>query len=149
MLAVLSLDHSTDYHTFRDRAVHRRMAWLRRKTLRGRRILGVAAAVMLGVALFWATGTASFVKAEITRQDTPNAACVEAGQKLAPWFQAEMDRKAQVGLDLRDDFNLKLTWFRSAQGQCASGKTDQAARNFQAIESMIGKRAEQHDPEDE
>lgn len=147
--AITRRTQSTGYGTFRDREVHRRIGCLKRKALGGRRMLGVTAALALGAGLFWATCTATLVKAEVTRPGAPKAACVEAERKLAPWFQAEMDRKAQVGLDLRDDFNLMLTWFRSAQGQCASGMTDRAAQNFQAIANMIGERTEQRQPEPE
>jgi hypothetical protein len=54
-----------------------------------------------------------------------------------------------VGLDERDDFNLLLTWFQNAQGQCASGQTGRAVENFQAVESMIAERIEQREPEPE
>ena len=72
-----------------------------------------------------------------------------SGRDLDDWFRAESERKAQVGLDERDDFNLLLTWFRNAQSQCASGQTARAVENFQAVEALIAKRVEQHQPADE
>jgi hypothetical protein len=140
---------SGSYCSFRDEAVSRQADRLRRKELsRGKRNAFVAA-LTLAAAVFSISTAASLHSSE-AKQITPlNVACIEAGQRLAPWFKAETERKAQVGLDARDDFNLLLTWFRNAQSQCASGQTTRAVENFKAVESMIAERAEQREPEDE
>ena len=140
---------SGSYRSFRDEAVAQRANRLRRKELnRGKRNAFVAA-LTLAAAVFSISTAASLHTSE-AKQITPlNVACIEACQRLAPWFRAETERKAQVGLNERDDFNLLLTWFRNAQGQCASGQTTRAVENFKAVESMIAERAEQREPEDE
>ena len=116
-----------------------------------RRTLKAVVAFAFGIALLWATSAASLLRSDAAHSSAQNTVCVEAGRRLAPWFQAEADRKAQIGLGLRDDFNLMLTWFKRAQSQCASGLTDQATQNLQAIEIMVAQRAEQHhlEPEDD
>jgi hypothetical protein len=108
----------------------------------------LAALVLAGV-VFSATTAPALFSSEAATSTPQKVACVEAGQRLAPWFKAEAERKAQVGLDERDDFNLLLTWFRNAQSQCASGQTARAVENFQAVEGLIAKRVEQHQPADE
>jgi hypothetical protein len=135
------------YRSFRDEAVAQRADRLRRKELsRGKRNAFVAA-LTLAAAVFSISTAASLYTSEAKQIAPQNMACIEAGQRLAPWFRAETERKAQVGLKERDDFNLLLTWFRNAQGQCASGQTARAVENLKAVEGMIAQRAEQHQPE--
>ena len=133
---------SGSYSSFRDEAVARR-AGLRRL----KRKVFLAALVLSATGLSATTET-SLLSSPVAGP-TQNAACVEAGQRLSPWFKAEAGRKALVGLNERDDFNLLLTWFHNAQAQCTSGETDRAVENLQAVESMIAERAEQHQPEPE
>ena len=138
---------SGSYRSFRDEAVAQRANRLRRKELnRGKRNAFVAA-LTLAAAVFSISTAASLYTSEAKQITPQNMACIEAGQRLAPWFRAETERKAQVGLNERDDFNLLLTWFRNAQGQCASGQTARAVENLKAVEGMIAQRAEQHQPE--
>jgi hypothetical protein len=134
---------SGSYGSFRDEAVARRADRRRLK----RRAIGAALALV--ATAFSATTAASLYTSEAKQISPQSVAGVEAGQRLAPWFRAETERKAQVGLDERDDFNLLLTWFQNAQGQCASGQTGRAVENFQAVESMIAERIEQREPEPE
>ena len=108
--------------SFRDEAVARRAD---RRRLKRK---GVVTALALGATVFSATTAASLLIPHAGTTTPQNVACVEAGQRLAPWFKAETERKAQFGLDERDDFNLLLTWFQNAQGQCASGQTGRAVR---------------------
>ena len=123
---------SGSYRSFRDEAVSRQARRLRRKDLsrckrnacgrsgaRGCRVLGHRG------------GFAVHVGCQPV--DPQNPACVEAGQRLAPWFKAETERKVQVGLNERDDFNILVTWFRNAESQCASGMTARAVENFHAM----------------
>ena len=135
--------------SFRDEAVARLAGRLRRKELNRRKRNTVVAALALAASVFSATTAASLLTSEAATTPPQHAACVEVGQRLAPWFRAESERKAQVGLDEHDDFNLLLTWFRNAQSQCASGQTARAVENFQAVEGLIAKRVEQHQPADE
>jgi hypothetical protein len=138
---------SGSYRSFRDEAVAQSANRLRRKELnRGKRNAFVAA-LTLAAAVFSISTAASLHTSEAKQITPQNMACIEAGQRLAPWFRAETERKAQVGLNERDDFNLLLTWFRNAQGQCASGQTARAVENLKAVESMIAQRAEQQQPE--
>ena len=131
------------YRAFRDEAVSSRQAnRFRRK--RNALLAGLA----LAATVFSATAAASLFSPE-TATRSKDRACIEAGQRLAPWFKAEAEREAQVGLGERDNFNLLLTWFRNAQSQCASGQTARAVENFKAVERMIAERVEQHQPEDE
>ena len=108
----------------------------------------LAALVLVGI-VFSATTAPSLLSSEAATLTPEKVACVEAGQRLAPWFRAEAERKTLIGLGERDDFNLLLTWFRNAQAQCASGQTARAAKNFRAIEGLIAERAEQRAPEPE
>ena len=139
---------SGSYRSFRDEAVARLADRLRRKEANRRKRNDFLAALVLAGTVFAAT-TAPALLSSKTTSPSQKAACVEVGQRLAPWFRAEAERKAQVGLDERDDFNLLLTWFRNAQSQCASGQTARAVENFQAVEGLIAKRVEQHQPPDE
>jgi len=140
---------SGSYRSFRDEAVSRQARRLRRKDLSRCKRNAFVAALALAAAVFSATAAASLFTAGANPVDPQNPACVEAGQRLAPWFKAETERKVQVGLNERDDFNILVTWFRNAQSQCASGMTARAVENFHAIESMIAERVEQHQPRPE
>ena len=140
---------SGSYRSFRDEAVERLAERLGRKAANRRKRNDFLAALALAATVFSATTAVSLLRSEAATAPSRNAACAEAGQRLAPWFRAETERKAQVGLDERDDFNLLLTWFRNAQSQCASGQTARAVENFQAVEGMIARRVEQHQPADE
>ena len=131
-----------------DEAVPRWAEWLGRKEANRRKRNDFLAVLVLAGAVFAAT-TAPALLTSTATSPSQKAACVEVGRRLAPWFRAEAERKAQVGLDERDDFNLLLTWFRNAQSQCASGQTARAVENFQAVEALIAKRVEQHQPADE
>ena len=150
MVALLNLEQPTGYRAFRERAVYWKVARLKFRMLL-RRTLKAGVVLALGIALLWATSAASLLSSDAARSSAQDTVCVEAGRKLAPWFQAEADRKAQIGFGSRDDFNLMLTWFKRAQSQCASGLTDQAAQNLQAIERMVAQRTEQRhlEPEDD
>ena len=139
---------SDSYRSFRDEAVTRWADGLGRMEANRHKRNDFLAALVLAGAVFAAT-TAPALLSSAATSPSQKAACVEAGQRLAPWFRAESERKAQVGLDERDDFNLLLTWFRNAQAQCASGQTARAVENFQAVEGLIVRRVEQHQPADE
>jgi len=134
---------------FRDEAVTHRAERLGRKEANRRKRNDILAVLVLAGAVFSATTAPALLSTKAATSPSQKAACVEAGQRLAPWFRAESERKAQVGLDERDDFNLLLTWFRNAQSQCASGQTARAVENFQAVEGLIARRVEQHQPADE
>jgi hypothetical protein len=138
---------SGSYRPFRDEAVSRQVRQLRRKELR--KCNAFVAALALAAAVLSSTAAASLFASDVNKVVSRNPACVEAGQRLAPWFKAETDRKVQVGLNERDDFNILVTWFRNAQSQCASGMTARAVENFHAIESMIAERVEQQQPHPE
>ena len=149
MTALTSLAPSGSYRSFRDEAVTRRAERLRRKEANRRKRNAFLAALVLAGAVFSATTAASLLSSEAATSTPEKVACVEAGQRLAPWFRAETERKALVGLEEQDDFNLLLTWFRNAQAQCASGQTVRAVENFRAVEGIIAERAEQRAPEPE
>ena len=140
---------SGSYRSFRDEAVTRRGNRLRGKEASRRKRNAFVAALVLAASVFSATTAASLLSSEAATSNPQTAACIEAGQRLAPWFRAEAERKALIGLNKRDDFNLLLTWFRNAQAQCASGGTARAVENLQAVEGMIAARAEQRAPEPE
>ncbi len=140
---------SGSYRSFRDEAVTRRAKRLWRKEAKRRNRYDLLTALVLVGGVLSATIAPSLFSSEAATPTAQKLACVEAGQRLAPWFRAEAERKAQVGLEDRDDFNLLLTWFRNAQGQCAAGQTARAGENFQAVERMIAARAEQREPEPE
>jgi hypothetical protein len=122
---------------------------LGRTELSRRKCNAFVAALALAAAVLSSTAAASLFASDVNKVVSRNPACVEAGQRLAPWFKAETDRKVQVGLNERDDFNILVTWFRNAQSQCASGMTARAVENFHAIESMIAERVEQQQPHPE
>ena len=105
------------------------------------------AALVLAGTVLSATTAPALLTSEAATPTPQKVACTDAGQRLAPWFRAEADRKALVGLEQRDDFNLLLTWFRNAQAQCASGQTARAVKNFRAVEAIVAGRAEQLAPE--
>ena len=140
---------SGSYRSFRDEAVSRQVRRLRRKDLSRRKRNAFVAALALAAAVLSSTAAASLFTSDVNKVVSRNPACLEAGQRLAPWFKAETDRKVQVGLNKRDDFNILVTWFRNAQSQCPSGMTARAVENFHAIESMIAERVEQQQPQPE
>jgi hypothetical protein len=139
---------SGSYRSFRDEAVSRQVRRLRRKDLSRRKRNAFVAAGARGCRVVVHCGGFA-VHVGCQQGCSRNPACLEAGQRLAPWFKAETDRKVQVGLNKRDDFNILVTWFRNAQSQCASGMTARAVENFHAIESMIAERVEQQQPQPE
>lgn len=140
---------SGSYRSFRDDAVAECASRLKRKGLSRPKRNAVLAVLALAAAVFSTTTAGSLLRSEGAKFAPQNAECVEAGQRLAPWFRAETERKAHIGLDARDHFNLLLTWFRNARNQCASGQTVRAVENFHAVEGMIAERVEQHQPEPE
>jgi hypothetical protein len=140
---------SGSHRSFRDEVVTHRAEWLGRKEANRRNRNDFLAALALAGAVFSATTAPALLSSEAATSTPQKLACVEAGQRLAPWFRAEAERKALVGLEERDDFNLLLTWFRNAQAQCASGQTVRAVENFRAVEGIIAERAEQRAPEPE
>ncbi len=140
---------SGSYRSFRDEGVSRRAERLGRKEANRHKRNDLLAALVLAGAVFSATTAPALLPSEGTTSASQKVACVEAGQRLAPWFRAEAERKALVGLEERDDFNLLLTWFRNAEAQCASGQTVRAVENFRAVEGIIVERAEQRAPEHE
>src|SRR5215204_5334773 len=140
MIALTHLAPSGSYCSFRDEAVMRRAERLGREEANRRKRNALAAALVLAGTVFSATTAASLLSSEAATSTPEKVACVEAGQRLAPWFRAEAERKALVGLEERDDFNLLLTWFRNAQAQCASGQTARAAENFRAVEGIMAER---------
>src|SRR4030095_9493491 len=115
---------------------HAWAAGLGRREVNRRKRNALLAALALALTVFSATTAVSLLRSEAATAPSRNAACVAAGQRLAPWFRAEAERKAQVGLDERDDFNLLLTWFRNAQSQCASGQTARAVEKFKDVERL-------------
>ena len=103
-------------------------------------LMGAAAAVVAATAAPQFTSKAAVSPAQ-------DAACVEAGRRLALWFEAEAERKAQVGVSGHDDFNQLLAWFRAAELQCASGEADRALQNFKAVSVLLAKRGQRREPE--
>ena len=109
---------SGSYRSFRDKAVARRAERLGRKDANRRNRYDFLAALVLAGTVFSVTTGPSLLSSEAATPSPQKVACVEAGQRLSPWFRAETERKAMVGLNERDDFNLLLTWFRNAQAVC-------------------------------
>ncbi len=117
-----------------------------------RKLNALAAAFVLTTALFWATMlTAPSTTQAASSTDLSEMLCLKAGQNLAPWFEAEFNRRAYGGVSSPDDFNLLLAWFRVAQRQCASGLTDRSLANLKAIElklvGLVDRIAPEDDPE--
>ena len=109
-----------------------------------------AAAFALATALFWATMLTAPPTTQAALADDPSRRpCLKAGQNLAPWFEAEFNRRAYVGVRSHDDFNLMLGWFRAARNQCVSGMTDRSLANFQAIELKLARSVDRMPPEDD
>lgn len=130
----------SSHGTFRDDSVRRlarRYGWRER---RRRTINMLAAACLLASAAFGATMLAAPPTSQASLAAPQTASCVKAGQGLEPWFKAELLRRAWAGSPRQDDFNLMLTWFRDAQGQCAAGLTDVAAENLHALADRISAR---------
>jgi hypothetical protein len=70
------------------------------------------------------------------------------GRRVGLWFETEIQRRAWVRTSGSDNFNLMLSWFRTAQDQCASGKTGKAVESLRALEGMIA-ALDDHPPPDE
>ncbi len=103
-----------------------------------RKLNMLAAAFALAAPLVWGTTlTASPTAQAIALDDSPEMLCLVAGQSLAPWFKAELNRRVHQGVTSRDDFNLMLAWYKAAQNQCVSGLVDRSLANFRAIEFKL------------
>ena len=119
------------HHLFR--APARRTA----STSRRSRLSLFAAAFALATAMFWATMLTAPPVSEAALSPQPaQARCIETGRRLGPWFEAQVHRPASLQAG-GPNLNLMLVWYRAAQSQCASGKTERAAENFRAIETMM------------
>src|SRR4051812_12149276 len=138
---------SGGYRTFRDEAVANRTGRVRRREALRRSRNALLAALVLAGCVLSASTAASLRRPDVAPLPPHDAACIAAGERLAPWFAAEADRKALVGLERRDDFNLLLTWFRSAQGQCAAGQAERALENLTAVERKVAERSGQGAPD--
>jgi len=106
-----------------------------------------AIACALATAAFWATMLMAPPTSEASLFGFPDdAGCVKAGQSLAPWFEGEVHRAARIGVHRYDSFDVMLTSFQDAQGQCTSGHTDAAIADFQALANRIAKLEEHRSP---
>src|SRR4051795_7915760 len=93
---------SGSYRSFRDEAVPRQVRRMRRKDLSRRKRNAFVAALALAAAVLSSTAASSLFTSDVNKVVSRTPACLEAGQRLAPWFKAETDRKVQVGLNKRD-----------------------------------------------
>jgi hypothetical protein len=108
-----------------------------------------AAAFALATALFWLTMlTAPPTSQAALSHPASDAPCLEVGRRVGLWFETEIHRRAWVRASRHDSFNLMLAWFRTAQNQCASGKTGAAEESLRALEGMIA-ALDDHPPPDE
>jgi hypothetical protein len=97
-----------------------------------------AAAFALATALFWLTMLTAPPTSQAALSRPPSdAPCIEVGRRVGLWFETEVHRKAWARTSGYDNFNLMLTWFLTAQHQCASGKTGTAVESLRALEGMI------------
>lgn len=100
-----------------------------------RKLKVVAAGFGVAAGAFWFTMLTDPPKTEAAFASVPP--CVGVGRQLEPWFQVQAARGAATGAGHSTDHNLLLTWFRSAQQQCAYGASDRALANLRALETMI------------
>ena len=136
----LGLAHKFGYGHFRDDAARKLAQRYRRREQRRRRLNMVAAALLLASAGFGATMLTMPSTSQASLATSQSASCIQARQRLEPWFRAELTRRGLTGTARQDDFNLLLTWFRDAQGQCATGLTQPASENLQALTDRISAR---------
>jgi hypothetical protein len=109
-----------------------------------------AAAFALATALFWLTMlTTPPTSQAALSHPASDAPCIEVGRRVGLWFETEIHRRAWVRTSGSDNFNLMLSWFRTAQDQCASGKTDTAVESLRALEGMIAALDDQHRPDED
>jgi len=136
-------DRSVAYKSFREVAVREQTNRLRRRTIVQRAIGMSAAAFAAATFTFWATMLMAPPTSEASLFGFPeDASCVKAGQSLAPWFEGESHRAARRGVHRHGNFDEMLTSFQEAQSQCASGQTDDAIADFEALANQIAKLEE-------
>jgi hypothetical protein len=133
----LGLPPAADYGHFRDHRAFRLARRYRRREQRRRTLNMLAAALLLASGGFGATMLTVPSTSQASLATSQSASCIQAGQRLEPWFRAELHRRASTGVPRQDDFNLLLTWFRDAQSQCATGLTQAASENLQALADRI------------
>ena len=138
----LGLIHRTSYGQFRDDAARKLAQRHRRREQRRRRLNMLGAACLLAAAGFGATILAMPSTSQASLMTAQNASCIHAGQSLEPWFKTELIRRGLTGMARQDDFKLLLAWFRDAQTQCATGLTQAASENLQALAARIAAREE-------
>jgi hypothetical protein len=109
----------------------------------------LAAALILASMTFGVTMLITPRTSQASLSGLQSAACLKAEQTLAPWFAVELNHQGWTGTPRQGDFNLMLAWFRTAQGQCASGLTDQALGNFEALASRIAQAEERRSEADD
>ncbi|UHC14623.1 hypothetical protein LRS73_19000 [Methylobacterium currus] len=106
-----------------------------RRRLRG--AAGMVGASGLAAAAIW---FAMLCDPTVSRAALPPSAdvCTNAGHAVRIWFDAETARRARVAsAPHQHAFNSMLLWYRSAEGKCAAGRTQEAVRSFQSLERMI------------
>ena len=142
----VALSHRSTYAGFRDAAARELAHRYRRRDLQRRRLNMLAAALILASGVFGATMLIAPPTSQAKLGAAQSAACLKAERTLAPWFASEFNRRGLTGTPRQDDFNLMLAGFKDAQGQCASGLTDQALGNFEALAIRIAQAEErQHE----
>ena len=145
----VALSHRSTYAGFHDAAARELAHRYRRRDLQRRRLNMLAAALILASGVFGATMLIAPPTSQAKLGAAQSAACLKAERTLAPWFASEFNRRGLTGTPRQDDFNLMLVGFKDAQGQCASGLTDQALGNFEALAIRIAQAEERrHETDD-
>jgi hypothetical protein len=145
----LGFAHKTGYGQFRDDAARTLAQSHRRREQRRRRLNLLAAAFLLVSAGFGATMLTVPSTSQASLMTAHDSSCIKAGQCLEPWFTGELTRRGLTGTAQQDDFNLMLAWFRNAKAQCATGLTQAASENLQALADRIVAREELRKSEDD
>jgi hypothetical protein len=145
----LALSCRSTYAGFRDAAARELAHRHRRRDLQRRKLNMLVAALILASGVFGATMLIAPPTSRAKLGAPQSAACLKAERTLAPWFASELNRRGLTGTPRQDDFNLMLVGFKDAQSQCASGLTDQALGNFEALANRVVQAEERrHEADD-
>ncbi|MGT2477869.1 hypothetical protein ACU4GR_01030 [Methylobacterium oryzae CBMB20] len=106
--------------------------------------LGIATAAFWGVMLLAPPLTQA--------HNTPArlAPCLAAANEVAPWFEREIGRRANLSNAAfeRGGFKLMLLDYQSAQWQCAAGRVEAAVQGYRQLAERVSALSERDQPDE-
>jgi hypothetical protein len=120
----------------------------RRRQLGRLRLFGLSFGI--ATAAFWGVMLLSPPLTEAHNTPARLAPCLAAAGEVAPWFEREIRRRANLGNAAfeRGGFKLMLLDYQSAQGQCAAGRVEIAVQGYRQLVERVTALSERDEPDE-